>query len=110
MGLSEVSWVSCMTKASTLQVLQEPAALTFILQTPPCGVAGNVVLYNVALLAQYGASALSAVWDSGSFWSGPQPFSLHMQSVRPSHGCAASLKCCTLDMYYSVRPPCAAQP
>ena len=77
MGLSGVSWVSCTTKAATLQ----PAALTLILQTPPCGVAGNVVLYNVALLAQYGASALSAVWNSATFSNGPQPFKLLMQSV-----------------------------
>ena len=48
---------------------------------PPCGVAGNVVLYNVALLAQYGASALSAVWNSATFSNGPQPFKLLMQSV-----------------------------
>ena len=39
------------------------------------------MLYNVALLAQYGASALSAVWNSATFSNGPQPFKLLMQSV-----------------------------
>ena len=73
--------MSCTTKAATLQASQEPAALTSILQTTPCGGAGNVVLYSVPLLAQYGASALSAVWDSATFSNGPQPFKLLMQSV-----------------------------
>ena len=41
------------------------------------------MLYSVALLARYGASALSAVWDSGSISDGPQPFKLRMQSVSP---------------------------
>ena len=48
------------------------------------------MLYNVALLAQHGASALSAVWDSGTIWSGPQPLSLRMQSVSPVRVAAAS--------------------
>ena len=40
------------------------------------------MLYNVALLAQYGsATAAAAVWASGTFSNGPQPFSLRMQSV-----------------------------
>ena len=75
LGFILVSWVSFSAKAARVQ--------RNLLQTNPCGVAGNVVLYNVALLAQHGASALSAVWNSGTFWSGPQPFSLHMQSVSP---------------------------
>ena len=47
-------------------------------------VAGNVVLYNVALLHQYGsATAAAAVWASGTFSKGPQPFKLLMQAVSP---------------------------
>ena len=53
----------------------------FWLNSLCCG-AGNVVLYNVALLAKYGsATAAAAVWASSTFSNGPQPFTLHMQAV-----------------------------
>ena len=50
------------------------------------------VLYNVALLAQYGtASYMSAVWDSATYGSAfVSPVSLVMQQVRACGACRHS--------------------
>lgn len=58
--------------------LQSSNVELFTPDTPAC-----LHRYNSALVATYGYSALSAVWDSATYTNSPEtPYSLVMQSVR----------------------------